>query len=582
MAFNNYLDEQLNNNGMWTSAASILSNYEYTSKSLGLIPGTDITVALNNALNSIGAEKSIYFYPGTYIISDTITIANNGVTIKGAGRYATKFQFTPTTDKECFKFSKGASISFNCGITDCTIYTPNTTNRKVAIACYDTSELLINNVMILSFIGKDSVGIQWFGRENNTVDNVRITSDICIRFSPNPNTLEWLSIDHCVIRDSYLTGSNSPTSGGTMPTTLILIDDKSMISGLTIEGRNAWVRGQRGLYNVDSTGTMASYMVKISNVRREQPSSTTYESIHIERTNSSRLQSLNIENFYTGVGQKDFYFRGVDFISLKNVQLTNQTYNVLDIDNCTSMEWTNVFFSSNNSSLFLLPNMEMVRGCQRTESRLYPNSGSWEKKPVALYQQRPINVMNGAKSWEYSGTLADSATIQLPINTTNGYKVAMVDVAAVSDDGTIFEQGSFSFGAVAGVGQTGTITSTTSSPNITITGGTFPTTLVGMYIFIGELEAGKVSSVAVDGLTLTLQSNSLIAITNSTNWHGIAVNDTIKGVKKLNSTANITNINTAGKLMVWCNSGSTPLLNNVYFYNRLGKQVTIIARATFI
>jgi hypothetical protein len=327
---------------------------------------------------------------------------------------------------------------------------------------------------------------------------------------------------------------------------------------------------------------MASYMLEIANCRREQPSSTAYSAIHIERTAvAGKMQSVRIKNFYEGVGQKGIYLRGVDFAAIENTTITDSTYTAYDVDNCTSIEWNNVNFSTTNSALFVQPNMELVRGVQKIDANIYPRTASFNKKQAALYQQRPLVGMNGAYTWEYAGDLADSTTLQLPFNTTNGYKLAIVDVAVLATDGTISEQGSFTVAAIAGVAQSGSITATTSSPTVTITGGTFSSTLAGKYLYIGEVSAGLVSTVAGDGLSLTLSANSAVAATSSTNWHGIAVNDTVRGIKKISGSAGITNANTAGKFMLWCN-GATPMVNNVYFYNRLGKTVSIVAKATFI
>lgn len=490
--------------------SDLISN-TVTSDSLGFLPGTDITAGLNAALATLGAEKSIQFAPGVFTISDTITISNNGVTLKGAGRYATRFLFSPAADKECFKFSKGASVLFNCGITDCTINSQNTTLSKTAIALYDTSEFLCRDVMILAFKGKDSTGIRTYGREDNTLENLRVTADICLRLSPNVNTLEWLSVDHMVLRDTYFTASAAATAGGTIPTTNILIDDKSMISGFTMEGRNAWVSGQRGLYNLDTTSTMASYMFEIANVRREQPTDANYAAIHIERnTTAGKLQSVRIKNFYNGVDQKGFYLRGIDNLLLDNTLISATASEALDIDNVTSMEWINARFDSANPTHYVMPNMELVSGRQTLTGKLYPLTASFQKKPAAVYQQKPITGMNNAKKWEYSGDLADAAQIQIPINTTNGYVHGIIDVVATADDGTEFEAGTFALSVGANAGGSST-----------------------------------------------------------------------KGIMKISGSAKTYSTNTAGGFMVYCNSATTNLLNNVYIYNRLGKAIKVVARATF-
>lgn len=556
----------------------------YKSRYLGFSPGdTDLSTKLQTFLNTVGANVVVEFEPGDYTFTAPITINQNGVHLIGKGEYATRFTYSPVADGVFLTFSKSTSVSYNCSIKNLSITTANTTNSKTAIAAMDVSGFTADHILINNFLGKDSHGIRVYGRENSTFENLRINNtDICLRFSPNPNTLEWLSVDHMVVRDTYLTPSSTATSGGTIPTTSILIDDKTMISGFTMEGRNAWVSGERGFYCKDTTGTMASYELEIANVRREQPTSTTYSAIHIERTSANgRLQNVIIKNFYQGVGQSGILLKGIDNILLENNFVTDQTYNSIEVDNCVSMEWINQSFSSTNSSKFVMPNMEMIKGVQRIDSNVYPKTASFNKKPVAIYQQRPYKGMNGTNLWEYSGDLTDSTTLQLPFNTTNGYKLAIVDVSILALDGTISETGTFSIAAIDGVAQTGQITASTSSSNVTITTGTFPTTLVNKYLFIGEVSAGLVTAVAGDGLSLTLSSNSTVAATNSTNWHGISVNDTVRGVKKITGTNNITNINTASKFMIWCN-GATPMLNNVYFYNRLGKTVSIIARAIFI
>ena len=504
-------------------AASTGTSWRYskslTSSQLGFVPNTDITSSLNAVLLQYGDNIDITFEPGTFIISDTININQSGVTIKGAGRGITVFQFSPSVDKVMFSYTKGASILYYGGISDCSIYSANTTNTKTALYLSDVSQFIASNVNISGFTGKDSIGIRLLGRENNTFEKIFVGADICVKLSPNANTLEWLSVDHCVFRDTYLLANALPTAGGTVPTTCVLIDTKANISGLTFEGRNAWVSGQRGLYHLDTTSTMVSYMIKLSNIRREQPSgSTAYPAIHIERTQTAgRLQALLLENFYNGSNspnttQTGLYFRGIDQIMLNNTIIADNTNTnaVLDVDNCTNMEWINAKFLVTNSSTFVVPNMEIVKGTQITAGNVYPVTCSWQKKPVAIYQQVPCLGMNGAKTWEYTGTLADQTQIQIPINTTNGYKHGIIEVVATADDGTDFEAGIFALSVGSNAGGSST-----------------------------------------------------------------------KGVMKISGSAKTYHVNTAGGLMVWCNSATTNLLNNVYIYNRLGKQVTIVARATF-
>ncbi len=491
--------------GTWKTFGAIIN-----SDTLALIPNTDITNTLNNILATYGSNFTINFAAGNYTISDTINITGDGITISGAGKLATTFTFTPAADKVCFNFSKGASILAQCGIRDCTITSANTTLTKTAIATLDVSQFHLSDVQITGFKGKDSIGLRTYGRENNTYEQLRITADICIRISPNPNTLEWLSVDHYVFRDTYLTAEAGPTATGTIPTTCVLIDNKVMLSGLTFEGRNAWVSGQRGLYSNDTTGTMASYMVNLCNIRREQPTSATDFGIYINRqAANAKLQSLRIENYYQGVDQKGIYLRGIDAVLLENTRISDSTLVALDIDNCTSMEWVNADFAAASAGLFTLPNMEIVKGVPVLSGDYYPLTCSWQKVAAGLYQQKLLTGMNGTRTWEWGGQLANTTQIQIPLNTLyNNVKAAMIEVVAVATDGLEFEAGiwALSYGDDAGA-------------NATL------------------------------------------------------------GVQKVSGTPKTASTNVTGNLIVYCNSATTALLNNVYIYNRLGKTCDIVARA---
>jgi hypothetical protein len=578
-------------NSIRSSGGSSWSSPRVTSESLGMSPNTDVTVALNAAIAAAGAGLEITFAKGTYIISDTININQNSITIKGSGRANTVFQFSPSTDKVMFNYNKGASIQFYCGISDCSIYSVNTTNTKTALYISDNSQFHISNVNISGFTGKDSIGIRLLGRENNTFERIFVGADICVKLSPNTNTLEWLSVDHCVFRDTYLLANSLPTSGGTVPTTCVLIDDKANISGLTFEGRNAWVSGQRGLYNLDTTSTMVSYMVKLGNIRREQPSgTTTFPAIYISRPASGRLQGLLIENFYNGANfpnttQTGVYFRGIDQIEFNNTIFSDNTNTntVLDIDNCTAMEWINAKFLVTSAATMLLPNMEITSGGQRLAGNLYPLTCSWEKKPAAIYQQVPKIGMNGAKTWEYSGTLTNNSTLQIPINTDNGYKLATIDLVGVSTDGTEFEGGSFAIGLTDDTGITGSVTASTASTTVSITGGTFPLTIAGKKLYNIETFLGTIASVAGDGLSLILTANSLANVTNVTTCRHTSKDSiySVRGCMRLSGSAKVSHTNTAGNLMVWCNSATTAMKNNVYIYNRIGKDMYVVVKATF-
>lgn len=426
----------------------------YKSTYLGFKPtDTGLATKLQNFLNSAGPEICVEFEPGKYTFDGPITVAQNGVHLRGKGVYATELRFAPSADSDFLTISKGASIAYNCQIEKLSLYSANTTNAKTAISAKDVSGLVISDVLIKGFKGKDSHGFRMYGRENNTIEKLRVAdTDICIRFSPNPNTAEWLSIDHTVLRDCYLTPTSAASAGGTIPTTNILIDDKSNISGLTIEGRNAWAGGERGLYNLDTTSTMASFMVKIATLRREQPSNSAYAAIHIERNAAAgKLQSIKIENFYTGVGQKGLYMRGIDNIIIENTTISDTTYDVIDVDNCSSMEWVNFMPSSSNAALFKLPNMVMVKGAQALTGKVYPFSATWNKAEL-VYAQKFARGMNGARTYEWAGDIATGTITQMPINTEqNSVKCAIMEVCAVATDGTEFEAGIFaiSFGTNA-------------------------------------------------------------------------------------------------------------------------------------
>lgn len=283
----------------------------------------DDTAAIQAAIDSFTSGEGTVFFPrGTYKVTSTISVAQNGISLYGAGTKSTTIAFTPTAADTCLLFSKGASVLYNCGLRDISL-AGSTAFKKIAVQASDISSFTMNNVEIRSWTGAGSVGLQTLGREVSTFSNLTISADIPIQLSNNPNYT--IDCNEFTFRDLYLIGNDV-----TQP--CVLADDGVYFSGLTFEGFQSWVGGKYGFYYSNTTSVAASEKVAFRNVWREQAADATGYIFYIANSGGGNISGLKFDNCHGDTACKGYYLRGILYAEWNGCLYTSTTHEALNVD----------------------------------------------------------------------------------------------------------------------------------------------------------------------------------------------------------------------------------------------------------
>jgi hypothetical protein len=307
----------------------------------------DSTAAIQAAVNSKNGFLSVYFPAGTYKITSTITFAYDRYFVYGDG-VASKINFVPTANDDCFLFDKGSAVSYQNVIRDLAFYSDDTTYDKRAITIVDVSSCLIENVQTIfpHWSGGSSYStFLWVqGRDTTAVRGLNVSADVPIRISPipAPHTASGIGIDQFHFSDCYLLCSKATKA-------VVQIDSGVNLTHVTFDGYQAWIGGNYGVYWVDTNTIGTSLAFTIKNVRWEQEGGTTGYFIYIDH--NYRLQQLLLENLYGASATNGIRLRKVDKVSLKQIFYVGSQV-ALDVTaECDFINFENVFFNDPASTV---------------------------------------------------------------------------------------------------------------------------------------------------------------------------------------------------------------------------------------
>lgn len=277
--------------------------------------GIDDTAAFNMAIQAAGSMRKIYLPKGKYIVSSELLINNDRVRIAGEGVNITVIDFRPITDGALFKVSNGAAINFQSMISGMTLTSQDTTHTKIALDIWDVSEFDLYDISIAGanghWQGAGSVGLQTHGREATRVKKLTIFAEKPVQISDNPNHL--IDIDHWHFEDLYLASNiiGSP---------LITIDSGVNLTDTTFDGIQPLVGGAGIFYWNDTTSTISSYGLSISNVRGEQTTNANSWMIYIKH--NVALYGLHLTNLHSDPGNHGLYLRKIFSGTIRGFEFT--------------------------------------------------------------------------------------------------------------------------------------------------------------------------------------------------------------------------------------------------------------------
>jgi hypothetical protein len=252
----------------------------------------------------------VFFPPGVYLTTSTLTVAQNGVQLYGMGRQ-TRILFAPTAEDVCLQFTKGASILFGGCLRDIGLYSDDAVFKKTAVLLNDVSAFTMNNVEIGGSVnngadfwsGADSIGLHLKGRECSSIDGIQIAADRAVLISGNPNSV--IDLDHFHFHDCYFLGNGHP---------IIEVETGCNLTQITFDGYQAWVLGEGGFKWVDTTSSVVSNGLTFQNVRTEQTQSVGSWMFDIQH--NTGLQGLKFIGGQSDPDQEGFRLRKCESVTV--------------------------------------------------------------------------------------------------------------------------------------------------------------------------------------------------------------------------------------------------------------------------
>jgi hypothetical protein len=381
----------------------------------------------------------------------------------GDGPFSTRFLFYPTADGQtCITLQRTAVANsvFSCCLRDFRIYTNDTSYDKTAIKIIDGAETALDNIAITTWAGTgtDSVGIRTYGRESFWANNLLIDATCPIVLDKNPNTSNgWLSVDHFTFHNLYLLNS-----AGDLPATLasacIQVMDGAHVSQLHFTGSQSWVGHRYGFYWVNASALYTyNTGLDLGNFRTESGlTPATYYSVYISLTSSYPLRNMRLGLCEMEEGRNGVYTRNVRH------QLWDGSHamqagaiKVFDIDCAAEGEvsWRGVssITTAGASALTLGSAWSMSSAEPHYDGHPYPSTATWVRESTgATYNQRPFREMS-AHTWHWAGTVTDDNFVNLPVNNTNNWEHARIDVTASIEASNILEYATYRVAPVTGL-----------------------------------------------------------------------------------------------------------------------------------
>jgi hypothetical protein len=275
---------------------------------------TDDTNAIQSAIDAGGC---VYFPPGTYKVTSTLTVSSSAVRLQGASKFASLLLFAPTANDTCITFTASSRLIEHNSLRDMAIYSNDSTYLKVAVEVVDTSNFDMANVVIGGSVvigsaqywsgGGGSIGLRTKGREFAKFWDVKCYADRPLVMADNPNST--LDVDGFKYWGLYLGTHDSFDA--------ITIDSGVNFSNVDLKGIHI-VGGRHGLYQNDSSTSQVSYDLSIDGFRSEQASDTSGYSIYLSR--NATLQNLDLNCVTLDPVRHGIYGRSIQTVHFNQVK----------------------------------------------------------------------------------------------------------------------------------------------------------------------------------------------------------------------------------------------------------------------
>lgn len=362
----------------------------------------DFAPALNAAIQCAPTRPSINItWSGSYTCTTKVSVNRDKVNVRAQGISA-GLGFNPASDETLFEFKRSdtAYPLSNCSLKDIYIIGYGSAT-KTSIKLVDVRAFHLENVEVWDDTGHGGIGLHMQGRDHTRVEKFKSWADRPILIDNNPYCNE--SLDAVVFRDLYLAckdtnGKNIEVASGTW------------LTAVTFEGAIHFNCGKYGFYWNDTTATLCSQHIKLSNMRFEQ-ATTGGAGVYI--STNQNLYALVLDNLQMD-GSTGYYLRKVADATLRGCHY-NGVYatpdKALDIDTtCGRVVLIDCYFANGSVS---------PGGMKKTFGTDMVYGGRGGQRTLEVYSsttdlQYQSCLINGVRTWCYKGNLADGATLNIP------------------------------------------------------------------------------------------------------------------------------------------------------------------------
>jgi len=363
---------------------------------------TDDTVAIQAAIDYFSAgQGSVYLSNGTYLVTSTITIAQDRVHLWGSGQFSTVIDFEPTANDVCLLVDAGTTAIYQGSIKNIGFYSNDVTYDKTCIKLMDGSGYQVDRVgTMFPHVtgGTESIFLRIEGREHGQISNIYAKADtpISIGVIASPHTPSGISIDNHNFHNMSLLSNGSQ---------IVKIDTGVLLTQVSFTGIQSWVGGDYGLYWLDTTSAGVSNGLVLDNVRYESGTDITAYLVYI--AHNTTLQGLIIKSGQGG-DRKGFYLRNVDNVTFDTFYFTG-ALEALNVDSTvTGIQGRNCFWQASSTAT--------ISG-QRLISASPPNPNTGALPPNFTYdidKNTDETSTVGTIIIGEESTLADNTAVALP------------------------------------------------------------------------------------------------------------------------------------------------------------------------
>lgn len=404
----------------------------------------DFAPALNAAIQSAPSRASLPItWSGSYTATSKVSVNRNGVLISAQG-ISCGLGFNPSGDETLFEFKHATPSTsiINCGL-DKIYMLGYGTHTKTFIKLVDARIFALGNVEVYDGTGHSGIGLHIQGRDHIRIEKFKAFADRPVLIDNDPN-IATESLDGVVFRDLYLicndtNGKNIEVATGTV------------LTAVTFEGAIHFNCGKYGFYWNDTTATLCSQHIKLSNMRFEQ-ATTGGTGVYI--STNQNLYALVLDNIQTD-GSTGYYLRKVADATLRGCFYSGSYATpdkALDIDTTCGRvvlidcQWMNGTVS--------------VGGMTKTFGTDMVYGGIGYQRIIEVYSNNSnlgyaSHLINGVRTWAWRGQLASGATLSLPIN-SGDCDAVNIFVSGHKTDGTAHEAAWFIIGHGGGAMVVGT------------------------------------------------------------------------------------------------------------------------------